>query len=207
VKRDQLPPRRPDEQKPRWSLNKGAFDKLLSNFSSDPDEAGIQYEVARRKIVRFFEWHAINRAEDYADETLNRAARRIDEGQNIDKLLAYLYGVARLILKEAIKEGERAPISLDDSPVTLREKALQLMEPDARQLCFDHCLAGLPLENRSLILNYYEEERGAKIKHRQALADGLLIPLNALRIRAHRIRKLLETCVAKCLEAGSVRNT
>ena len=206
MKRDPLPPRRTDEQKPKWSLNQGAFDKLLNKFSSDRDEAGIRYEVARRKIVRFFEWHAIDRAEDYADETLNRAARRIEEGQNIEKLLAYLYGVARLILKEAIKEGERAPISLDNLPVTPREKALQLMEPDARQLCFDHCLAALPPENRILILKYYEEERGAKIKHRQELADGLLIPLNALRIRAHRIRKLLETCVAKCLEAGRMRN-
>src|SRR6185369_8107393 len=72
-------------------------------------------------------------------------------------------------------------------------------EHDQRQQCFDGCLEGLPLSNRNLILFYYQEERGAKIELRKTLADQLKISLDALRIRAHRIRKGLEQCITSCL--------
>jgi DNA-directed RNA polymerase specialized sigma24 family protein len=50
-----------------------------------------------------------------------------------------------------------------------------------------------------LVLQYYQEEKGAKIEHRRAMAERLGIPLNALRIRAHRIRVALRDCVSDCL--------
>ena len=196
----------PDRDKTKWSLTAAAFDKLLCCFSSNRDEAGIQYELARRKVVRFFEWRAVSAAEEYADETINRVARRIDEGQNIDKLMAYIFGVARIILKEAIKERERAPIPLDDAPAGLRQKAPEPVDPDERQVCFDRCLEALGVENRNLILLYYEGQGRMKIDNRQELADKLHIPLNALRIRVHRIKRTLEGCIAECLGRATARN-
>lgn len=203
---NEQPPDRPKEEKVKWSLTPEAFDKLLHCFSPDRDEAGVQYEVARRKVVRFFEWRGIAPAEEYADESLNRVARRIDEGQKIDKPMAYIFGVARVILKEALKERDRAPIALDDAPAGLRHKAPEIIDPDARQLCFDHCLEALGSESRDLILSYYEGQGRAKIEHRQKVADKLQIPLNALRIRVHRIKRTLETCIAKCLKNATARN-
>ena len=208
-----LPPKangeRPDRDKPKWSLTPAAFDKLLGSFSTNRDEAGVQYELARRKVVRFFEWRSVGRADEYADETLNRVARRIEEGQNIDKLMAYIFGVARLLLKEAIKERERTPITLDDAPASLRQEAPVYIDPDVRQSCFDHCLEKLGVESRNLILGYYEGEGRVKIDNRQALADKLQIPLNALRIRVHRIKLRLEICIAECLRGlpGETINT
>ena len=169
------PPDRPKEEKTKWCLTTAAFDKLLACFSSNRDEAGIQYELARRKVVRFFEWRSVGAAEDYADETMNRVARRIDEGQNIDKLMAYLFGVARIILKEVIKERERAPIPLDDAPEGLWHRVPNVVDPDVRQICFDRCLEELGTENRNLILGYYEGKGRAKIDNRQDLADKLQI--------------------------------
>jgi DNA-directed RNA polymerase specialized sigma24 family protein len=201
------PPTDSDQPKRRWVMTQAAFDKLLERFSSDREEAGIQYETVRRKLIRFFEWNSVARAEDWSDEVINRVARRIYEGQNIDNIMAYIWGVARIVLKEAKKEGDRGPISLDDAPpIWLQKPAPEIIEPDERQLCFDRCLEALPADNRKLILGYYQGKGAEKIRNRQELADELSIPLNALRIRVHRIRKTLEQCIAECLQGCHQRN-
>lgn len=197
----------PDKAAPhksRWSLNQAALDKLLSCFSSDRDEAGVQYEKTRRKLVRFFEWRAVELPEDHADETLDRVARRLVEGQKVDDLQRYVYGVARMVFKETLKERDRAPVALEDSPQSVQAQAPeQPDEPDKRLLCFDRCFDSLPIESRQLILDYYQEDRRAKIELRQQLADRLHIHMNALRIRAHRIRMNLEACIRTCLNGHS----
>lgn len=186
--------------KTRWSLTPAAFEKLLDALSPDRDEAGVQYEIVRRKLTRFFEWRKVELADEYTDETMNRVARRIEEGQVIDNLNSYFYGVARMVYLEALKEQERVVVSLNDAPQTLHQKAPEPAESEPRVLCFDHCLDSLPPENRKLIVDYYQEERRAKIELRQELADSLQIPLNALRIRAHRIRVRLEQCITQCMK-------
>jgi len=108
-----------------------------------------------------------------------------------------------MVFMEALKERERTPVSLDDAPQKLRDRASETSEPEARVVCLDQCLDALPAENRRLIVDYYQEERRAKIELRQELADRLNIPLNALRIRAHRIRNTLEQCINRCLEASA----
>ncbi len=187
--------------KAKWSLTQDAFEKLLNSFSQDRDEAGAQYEIIRRKLVRFFEWRAIEAADERADETINRVARRIAEGQIIDNLRSYFYGVARMVFMETLKEREHAPVTFEDALPNLHQEVTQEPEPDPRVVCFDRCLDSLPPESRNLIMTYYEEERRAKIELRQELAERLQIPLNALRIRAHRIRVNLERCITTCLQA------
>jgi RNA polymerase sigma factor (sigma-70 family) len=185
-------------------LTRSAFEKLLNSFSSDRDEAGAQYELIRRKLVRFFELRAIIEADERADETINRVARRIDEGEHIDHLIGYFYGVARMILMEALKDRDRTPVALEDAPQILRQHEVsQEIEPEARVVCLDRCLDSLPPDNRALIMDYYQEERRAKIELRQELAERLQIPLNALRIRAHRIRMSLEKCITGCLQTSA----
>jgi len=51
-----------------------------------------------------------------------------------------------------------------------------------------------------LILEYYREEKRAKINLRKNLAEKLGIECNALRLRVHRIRTELRPCVLKCLQ-------
>jgi DNA-directed RNA polymerase specialized sigma24 family protein len=189
--------------KTTWRLTQEAFEKLLNSFSADREEAGAQYELIRRKLVRFFEWRAIASADERADETINRVARRIDEGEAIENLRSYFYGVARMVFMEALKELERAPVAIDDAPQVLRHRTPEVIDSDDRLVCLDQCLDSLPVENRKLIVDYYQEERRAKIELRQELADRLNIPLNALRIRAHRIRHTLEQCINRCLEASA----
>lgn len=197
------PSEQPPHGKNKWSLTRDAFEKLLKAFSQDRDEAAVRHEILRRKLVRFFEWRGIGHADELTDETLNRVARRIEEGQIIDNLTSYAYGVARLRYMEAMKERENAPEPIDETLInTLCDKAEETVEtdPDPRMLCLDRCLNSLPPENRNLIMTYYEEDKRAKIELRQELADSLHIPMNALRIRAHRIRVHLEKCIIMCLQ-------
>ena len=61
----------------------------------------------------------------------------------------------------------------------------------------------LTVANRELVLQYYQEEKQAKIDHRRRLAEQLGIALNALRIRAHRIRASLQECVQNCVQEAT----
>lgn len=153
----------------------------------------------RVRLVRYFECRSCPSTEDLADETINRVARRIDEGENIVNLPAYFCTVARLVFMESLRKRERTSVPLDEVLEVSAEQALEDEEKEARLRCLDHCLDKQPLESRTLILKYYHEERRAKIDRRRLLAEGLGIPLNALRIRAHRIRNVLEKCVRDCL--------
>lgn len=182
-------------------LTQQAFDKLLNRFSTNREAAGIEYETTRQKLVRFFLSRSVDLADVYADETINRVARRIDEGQDIDNLRGYFYGVAQIVFKEFLKAKDRTAVAIEDAPPQrLAQKAPEPNDPDLRLQCFDRCLESLAPESRQLILEYYEEEGRAKIVRRQQLADRLRIPLNALRIRAHRIRVSLEECIQSCLQ-------
>lgn len=187
--------------KGKWLLTQEAFDQLLNSFSIDREQAGADYEIIRRKLVRFFEWRGIYAADECADETINRVARKILEGESIDNLTRYFYGVARLVLKEVIKDRKRLPVSLEDAAPRLKE-IQEESSADPCLDCLDKCLESLFPESRQLILDYYQEERRAKIELRQQLADRLRIPLNALRIRVHRIRVSLELCITECQKAS-----
>jgi len=182
-----------------WSLTQEAFDKLLASFSQDRDEAGRQYEALRTRLVRFFERRTIPLAENRVDETLNRVARRIDEGKKVENVVAYAYRAAYLVFLEALKEPDLSDIDLEMTAPPTIEPRFEDSEQDRRLRCFDICLEGLTVNNRELILVYFREERRAKIERRKTLADQLKISLDALRIRIHRIRKGLEECMKQCM--------
>lgn len=185
-------------EKGKWSLTQQALYKLLARFSDDHEVAGAKYELMRQKLARFFETKLSQFPEGRADETINRVAKRIDEGQVIDNLNGYFFGVARLVFKEELKQRERERTALDRQPVVVTTERPFEEDPEQRLRCFDGCLEKLSSENRTLIIEYYDGEGTSKSDRRQ-LAEKLQIPLNALRIRTHRIRMKLEKCVSECL--------
>jgi hypothetical protein len=66
--------------------------------------------------------------------------------------------------------------------------------------CLDQCTGKLDLAQRELILSYYVGREKVKLKNRRRLAKSLGITMNALSIRACRIRDKLEECVLRCVE-------
>lgn len=183
-----------------WSLTKEAFDKLLARMDADVELAGEKYLLARRNLVRFFEGRCCRFAEEHADETINRVARRLAEGQEIHNLNGYLYGVARLVLLEVLGNREKEQQALKEMSLRIvRPDPDETDETDQRFDCLTRCLNKLPDRGRELIVEYYQCEKGSKIENRQRLAAGLGIPLNALRSRAVRLREKLEACMSGCM--------
>jgi DNA-directed RNA polymerase specialized sigma24 family protein len=172
---------------------------VLALFARDPAQAAVHYEAMRGRLIRFFAWQGVLAAEDRADETIDRLARRLAEGEQIQASdpARYVHGVARNVLRE-----HRAREARD-----VRHRSLwprdALAPPPApetpRAACLERCLGQLGAEERHLVLEYYQGSGGERIAHRQGMAARLGLAVPALRVRMHRLRVRLEACVAGCL--------
>ena len=191
-----------------WTLTPDAFEGLLSVFDGDRERAGQKYEILRRKLCEFFAARGSRAPDELADETLNRAARKIAEGERVENINKYCYGVAKFLWLEISRKKE--PLALDDSLAFSRtderedEEQLRL-EQERRVECFEECLRKLPVETRTFIVEYYREENGLKIEQRKQQAARLRTTLNALRLRASRLRRELAACIESCLSRGDDR--
>jgi DNA-directed RNA polymerase specialized sigma24 family protein len=183
-----------------WQLSRDAFSRLLAALSPDAEVAGGRYEELRRALLRFFEWRGAHEPEARTDETFDRVARKIEEGEEIRDVVAYVRAVARRVLMEDAKKPRRRAVELLDHHAPLTSEA-PTPEADECAACLDRCLAGLPAASRELIMRYYDSAGERTIDSRSRLAGELGIPQGALRNRAQRIRDRLEECVRACLSA------
>jgi RNA polymerase sigma factor (sigma-70 family) len=177
-----------------WSLTQESFDRLLEWLSPAREQAGQRYEEIRRSLIKIFTCRGCHEPEDLADETINRVINRLHdiEGTYTGDCALYFYGVANKVHLEYLR---RRPTPLPSPP-----PAPEPSEDTGREYeCLQRCIEGLTAVNRALVLQYYQEEKRAKIDNRKLLAERLGIALNALRIRAHRIRAGLQKCVEECL--------
>ena len=153
-------------------------------------------------------------ADDLADETLNRVGQTLEGGDTIviRPQARYCYVVARFVLLEDVRRGRRRAggseswLGDDESSVAQR-RAADLHEErstdiDERLEHLDRCLQELTPEQRTLIVDYYRDDGREKISRRADMARRLGISINALSIRAHRLRTMLEGRMA----AASVRH-
>jgi DNA-directed RNA polymerase specialized sigma24 family protein len=193
-----------------WTLTPEAFERLLSALDADREHAGVKYEKTRRKLLEFFEARGSHTPEEHADETLNRVARRMLEGEVVEYLDRYSYGVARLLWLETLRSRDRQSITLDEnraiaelSPSEHEQTQLQ-QEKERKIECFEECLHRFPDETRLFILEYYREEKGLKIEQRKQQAARLNTTLNALRLRASRLRRELGVCIRSCVARTEV---
>ena len=183
----------------KWTLTQEAFEKLLLSFAEDRDTGGKKYLEIRSNLTRFFEWRGCPFPEDHADETFNRIAKRISEGEQIQNPSGYAIGVARLLVLEIVKGRQREQVALNEITTTSTEVYEDTNDSEGRIDCLRQCLQGLSAENRLLITEYYEGEKGDKIQNRKKLVEKLGIPVNTLRMRALRLRDRLQVCVEDCI--------
>jgi RNA polymerase sigma factor (sigma-70 family) len=202
-------------QKKGWVITREAFDRMLAALHPDTELAGEQYEKIRRKLMKLFEWRGCSHAEECVDETFNRVARNIAEGASIraDDPYSYFHGVALNVLREYWRSVEQTVKRLEEAAqvqdLSVDPEALLLRETEQREKerlleCLNRCLQKLSPDSLHLITRYHQGEDVPNKARRKELAQSLGIPLNALRIRAYRIRAAIEECVEKCLERGPV---
>jgi DNA-directed RNA polymerase specialized sigma24 family protein len=187
-------------KKKDWQLTQEGFDQLLSLLDQDRERAAEKYELLRSRLLKLFEWRGSPTPEEHADEAFNRVARKIVEGVEIRDLNHFLGGVARRLFLETLEQREREQKALNQLPELVAVVEIKDEEVDPRLDCFRACLNGLTPLQRGLIVDYYREGECKRIEQRKLLAVALQIPLNALRIRAHRLRSQLDACIKACLK-------
>jgi DNA-directed RNA polymerase specialized sigma24 family protein len=185
-------------QKKESSLSQDDFDELLAWLHLDRDQAGKIYEDIRQRLIRIFAYRGCPVAEDLADETINRVAKKVRDLRStyVGNPLLYFHGVARYVYLEYVR------LTPEPLPAVLISQAEKPEESELAYTCLEQCMGHLTPNNRAFVLEYFQDEKRAKIEHRKELTQRLGITLNALRIRAHRICTTLKKCMHECLETA-----
>jgi DNA-directed RNA polymerase specialized sigma24 family protein len=187
-------------------LTPDTFAGLLAWLDDGVESNGERYIDVRRRLASYFDRRNRPAADDLADKTLTRVAITLAQ----DGVIAtrpparYCFAVARYVLLEDLRRDRRT-VPFDESRASettgLINHGAAAADRDARERrldCLDSCLQNLKPGQRELIVEYYAESRQQKIQRRRELALRLGISMNALAIRAWRIREGLMTCVRDC---------
>lgn len=195
-----------------WAMTAEAFEKLLNWLDPNADAAGEKYEKIREKLMKLFKWRNCTPEEDYADKTIDRVARRVFENAEIDVKDPYTYfhGIALNVIREFWRGQQRySHEDIDEtseselstaSPAQKMEEEIEKDFAEQRYGCMRKCLGTLPQDTKEFITEYHQGERNKDI--RKQMSERMKIPMNALRIRAFRVRESLEKCVDKCVRTG-----
>ena len=192
--------------KSSWSLTADSWEGFLRWLDDGSNSGGRSYLEMRRRLVAYFDRKNCRNPDDLADETLDRVARRLEEEKTIETETPakYCYTVARFVFMESLRSKESKSDPIDEMLRHDEFKTAAAGENDEREEkekmldCLDKCSSELETRNRELIFRYYVGEERVKIENRRSIAAGLGISVNALSIRAFRIRDKLEACVRLC---------
>ncbi len=187
------------------ALTQSAFARLLAWLDDGVESHGERYLEMRRRLVSYFDRRNRPDADDLADETLNRVSRTLEHAGRIEITppARYCYTVAKFVLLEDLRRARRH-VAFEEPIGSRALRAHAGGASDARVLeeqrldCLDRCLEELKPAQRTLIVEYYRDTRRQKIERRRQLAADLGISMNALGIRACRIREALMACVDGC---------
>ena len=189
------------------ALTKEALDALLAFLDPEPSAAAAEYLKLRQRLVHFFEWKGCPGADDCADETLDRVARKALAGFETPPARPYSFVHAVAI---NVAHASWRPPRAREAPLEDVAPAARVIEMDsaatekARRLdCLDRALARLPRASRDLLLEYHRSTSGTNIERRSRMAEALNLPMNALRLRVFRLRRQLAVSVRQCLESGA----
>jgi RNA polymerase sigma factor (sigma-70 family) len=190
-------------------LTRDALDKLLVRLDPDRHRAGERYEAFRRRLVFLFGLWRCPVPEEQADDTFDRVARRVDEGEEIREPAAYFRRVAYNVLHEQQRRPESRSVSLEDLPPGLQPAQEPMAELDAaladqvssaRMAAMRSCLDRLPPQKRELLITYYSGSGRDRIRHRAVLAARLGISGETLRLQVFRTRGRLAGCFKAVLD-------
>jgi DNA-directed RNA polymerase specialized sigma24 family protein len=184
-----------------WAPTREAFQNLLASLDGDEERAAFRYEELRQKLIVFFSGRDCADGDELADETLDRLTRRLQEGERINDVQRFAYGIGRLVLAEWIRRSCTRRHLLRRACVTSSTWGTTLEAADGVE-CVRCCASRLAPEDRQLILAYYETAGGEAQRERKALAERHGLSQGALRVRVHRIRRSLETCTRRCMAGG-----
>ena len=148
----------------------------------------------RFRLTTYFAQRNCRFAEDLADETINRVCLKIGDEEVLNKT-AFVYGFAKNVFLESLRK-EKYHANIDDIAFAAKEAD---DEPHDVHQYLDRCLGELSEDNRKLILEYFSEDKQAKIDLHKQLATKLHSTQTALRMKIVRIKQALRTCIRECM--------
>ena len=177
------------------TLQKTDFDRLLVWLDPNPDHAGELYEKIRWRLIAILASRGCRDAEELADDTIDRVARRVNdiEATYVGDKSLYFLGVMNNVHHEYLKRPRLSEIAPPPDDSVAKEQTY---------LCLDKCIEKLTPHAREIIEQYYAADKRAKINLRKRIASALGISHSNLRLRALRIRAKLQTCIEQCLEVN-----
>ena len=186
----------------RWDLDQEAFDELLAWLNPDRERAGLKYENIRERLIRIFAHRGCISAEDLADSTINKVARKVPELKTyyVGDPALYFCGVARNVYRDYVKVVPDLPVNSEILATPVPDDSVD-EEPEEK--CVESCLASMATKDRELLLEYYRYEGGAKIDLHKEMARRRQISVNALRIVMCRLRASFKKCMENCLRIES----
>ncbi len=174
------------------------FEDMLAWLDTDREIAGRKYEAIRRRLIEILFARGCHLAEEMADETIDRVTGKINTlfGNYTGEPALYFYGVA----KKVFLEYSRRPRSEELSAALPQNESSSSQEAEPYHECLDKCLQTFAPKQRDFITRYYQKEKQAKLEERKQMKKELGVSDEVLRIRAFRIRKILQKCVSNCVE-------
>ena len=170
------------------------FAKFLAWIDADPEEAGRKLNLIHARLTRMFISRGCIDAERLADEAINRVTVRIDEvRETYTDPVRCCHGFADNVYFEYLRELRNFEQA---KPPPGPRPAAELERED---VCLRVCLNKLTEPERDLFTRYFQGQGRERIEARKRLADEYGLTPNALRIRAHHIRKKLRQCLEECL--------
>ena len=202
----------PDKKPP---LSKEGFDSLLAWLDADCEQAGKNYATLHKKLVTYFVRSGFSSPETYADEALNRTARRLSDPDESRAILTtdpvkFVLGVARKMAAfEWKRQKERQESSFDEwmqaggenekTTGDLAEEYVVTEEKKRQEGCLDKCLGKLTADERALLKAYYAFEGQTDHPSHAALAKEYGLTQSGLRTRVRRIKEKVTACVQRCV--------
>jgi len=191
----------------KWQQTPDSFKNFLAWLDNGQDSEGRSYLEVRRRLVGYFDRKGCLSPDELADETLVRVSRRLEEEGSIesDTPAHFCYITARYVFLESLRKSPEMTVPLDERTW---EAAAAVNEPvdevsnskEVMLICLESCTSKLDISSRELIFAYYFGQAREKIDNRRSMAVKLGVSVNALAIKACRIRTKLEACVGKCAE-------
>jgi len=170
------------------------FDKLLAWLDADRDKAGCEYTVIQGRLTKVFAARGCIDPETLGQEVLNRVGVRIDTVvQNYPDPIRCCLGFVDNVHHEYLRE-EKKKANAKEPP---EPRPTDELEKEDR--CLEQCLNTLGTAGRDIFERYFQGEKRVRIDNRKKLASELGITANALRIRAHHLRKEMHECLVTCI--------
>jgi len=188
--------------KQKWVLTPELFDGLLLWLDHDRERAGERYESIRSALIRRFQQLGCREAEELANETLDRVAKKLPTivARYIGEREPYFFSIAYYVYREHLRKPVVMSLGNIDFPHPNLPSTQEVFEKELLDFCLRHCIEKLHPNSREMIRDYYRGEKRDKIRSRKRLAERLGIKLANLRLKAQRVRTDLKKCILDCME-------